>query len=147
MTIEEKISAIANLMTTGILSADEFSKIVAVLSGAPTEAAVREKTPAELTYEKYITDKVAKVFKSPASIKFPPFEPSMVKEGMIKLDFKEQKVKYIETYIDAPNSYGAMLREEIIIGIDDDFNPKFWAQHVQISPLFGKSKGWITVSK
>ena len=71
----------------------------------------------------------------------------MVKEGTIKLDFKEQKVKYIETYVDAPNSYGAMLREEIIIGIDDDFNTLWWAQHVQISALLGKSKGWIKMTK
>lgn len=147
MTIEEKISAMTNLMTTGVLTAEEFAKIVAVLNGNSVEASAREKSPAELTYEKYIRENVSKMFKSPGSIKFPPFVPSMVKEGTIKLDFKEQNVKYIETYVDAPNAYGTMLREEIIIGIDDEFNPLFWAQHVQISALLGKSKGWIKMSK
>lgn len=147
MTIEEKISAITNLMTTGVLTAEEFAKIVSVLNGNAVEAPAREKSPAELTYEKYITGTVSKMFRSPGSIKFPPFDPAMVKQGTIKLDFKEQYVKYIETYVDAPNAYGTMLREEIIIGIDDDFNPLFWAQHVQVSPLLGKSKGWIKMSK
>ena len=147
MTIEGKISAITKLMTDGVLTADEFAKIVSLLNGIAVEAPAREKTPAELTYEKYITENVAKMFKSPGSIKYPPFNPSMVKEGTIKLDFKEQNVKYIETYVDAPNAYGTMLREEIIIGIDDDFHPLFWAQHVQICALLGNSNGWIKMSK
>ena len=92
MTIEGKISAITKQMTDGILTADEFTKIVSLLNGNAVEAPAREKSPAELTYETYITEKVAKVFKSPGSVKYPPFDPSMVKEGTIKLDFKEQRV-------------------------------------------------------
>jgi len=147
MTIEQKIAEISKLMTSGILTADEFTKICAVLSGGMAVEPVREKTPAEKAYEDYITNTVAKNFKSPSAVKFPSFDASMVKEGTIKLDFKEQHVKYIETYVDAPNSYGAMLREEIIIGIDDEFNTLWWAQHVQISALLGKSKGWIKMAK
>lgn len=147
MNMTDKINALTSLMTNGILTAEEFAKIVAVLNGATPQEGVKEKTPAELTYEKYIKEKVATKFKSPASVQFPPFDPSMVKVGKIKLDFKEQEAKYIETYVDAPNSYGTMLREEIIIGIDDDFNPLYWAQHVQMGALLGKSKGWITISK
>lgn len=47
----------------------------------------------------------------------------MVKQGKIKLDMREQEVRYIETYADAPNSYGTMLREPIIIGIQ--LHPSF----------------------
>ena len=144
--MEEKIAAITQLMMNGTLTADEFSRVVGALNGttAPQEP---EKTPAQKTYEEYIKNVVANAFKSPASVKFPPFDPSMVKQGSIKLDFKEQNVRYIETYVDAPNSYGTMLREPIIIGIDDQFTPLFWAQHLQISSLLGKQKGWTTMSR
>lgn len=71
----------------------------------------------------------------------------MVKEGVIKLDYKEQMCRYIETYIDAPNAYGTMLREEIIIGIDDDFNPLFWARHGQALMGMVQTKSWIKMSK
>ncbi|MCR5040828.1 MAG: hypothetical protein K6C36_01865 [Clostridia bacterium] len=147
MDTKRKIAAISELMMKGIISTDEFSKMVAVLNGASLEVQEREKTPAELAYERYIREKVAPKFKSPSMVKFPPFDASMVKKGLIKLDLTEQNVRYIETYVDAPNSYGTMLREPIIIGIDENFTPLFWAQHLQISSLLGKQKGWTTMSK
>ena len=147
MTKEEKVAALSQLMIQGILTADELGRLIAALEPANAGAAEVEKTPAQKTYEEYITKVVASVFKSPSQIKFPPFDPSMVKFGTIKLDLKEQTVRYIETYIDAPNSYGAMLREDIIIGIDDKFTPLFWAQHLQLSPILGKAKGWTTISR
>lgn len=146
MTKEEKISALSKLMADGVFTADEFSRLVAALSPTETKSE-EEKSPAERMYDGYIKNAVASVFKSPASVKFPPFDPSMVKQGTIRLDFKEQYVRYIETYVDAPNSYGAMLREDIIIGIDEDFHPLFWAQHTEISPLLGKSKGWTKMTR
>ena len=145
-TMEEKVTALTQLMINGTLTADELSRVIGALTGeaAPQE---EEKSPAQKTYENYIKNVVVNAFKSPASVKFPPFDPSMVKQGAIKLDFKEQNVRYIETYVDAPNSYGTMLREPIIIGIDDQFTPLFWAQHLQISSLLGKQKGWTTMSR
>ena len=144
---EEKVAALSKLMVEGILTADEFTRLIAALNSDGSAEKEVEKTPAQITYENYITQVVANAFKSPASVKFPPFDPSMVKEGFIKLDFRNQNVRYIETYVDAPNSYGTMLREPIIIGIDNNFNPLFWAQHLQIGTLLGKSKGWTTMSK
>lgn len=148
MEKEQKIAALSKLMVDGVLSADEFTRVVAALD-APVGggAAPVEKTPAERTYEDYITNVVALSFKSPSSVKFPPFDPSMVKQGIIKLDMKDQNVRYIETYVDAPNSYGTMLREQIIIGVDDHFTPLFWAQHLTLGALLGKQKGWTTMSR
>jgi len=149
MKIEEKIAAISDLMTKGILTADEFAKIVNVLNGKSKEnEPEKEKSPTELIYEKYITETISRAFKSPSSVKFPPFSESMVKEGTIKLDFKDQNLRYIETYIDAPNSYGAMLREDIIIVIDGEFNPLFWAQHAMnpLNPFGKKTKSWIKMN-
>ena len=146
MSKQEKVAALSKLMIDGILTTEEFTRLVAALDGdAPAPA--EEKTPAQRIYEDYIMNTVAAVFKSPASVKFPPFNPSMVKQGVIKLDMREQNVRYIETYVDAPNSYGTMLREPIIIGIDNDFNPLFWAQHLQLGTLLGKQKGWTTMKK
>lgn len=147
MELKDKISAMTDLMMKGVITADEFAKIVDVLKGKPVGEPEREKSPAEITYETYIKEKVAPKFKSPSMVQFPPFDPSMVKRGRIKIDFSEREEMYIETYVDAPNSYGTMLREEIIIGIDEDFNPKYWAQHLTLGTLLGKSKSWTTMSK
>ena len=149
-SMEEKISALTNLMVCGVLTADEFTRVVAALNGASFAQPApppREISPAEAAYENYIMNVVANAFKSPSAVKFPPFDPSMVKEGMIKLDFSQVYCRYIETFVDAPNSYGTMLREPIILGIDDYFNILWWAQHVTVSPLVGKSKGWIRMTK
>jgi hypothetical protein len=145
-TKEEKLAALSKLMVDGILSADEFSRVVAALDGAVESKTEREKSPAEIKYENYIQNTVARLYKSPTSVKCPPFEASMVKEGTIKLNGKEQHCKYIETYVDAANSYGTMLREPIIIGIDDDFNLLWWAKHVKISTLLGNTKGWVKMN-
>lgn len=147
MTKEEKAAALSQLMVQGILTADELGRVIAALEPTNTTPVEPEKTPAQKIYDAYMTKVVAAAFKSPSQVKFPPFDPSMVKSGTIKLDMKEQNLRYIETYVDAPNSYGTMLREEIIIGINDNFAPLFWAQHVQLSPILGKTKGWITMSK
>lgn len=145
-TKDEKISALSKLMTDGIITSEEFAKLVTALE-SNAQTLQKEKSPAQLAYEQYIENVVSKAFKSPASIKYPPFSPEMVKHGTIKLDAKEQTLKYIETYVDAANSYGALLREPIIIVIDDNFNCKSWAQHLSLGSLFGKSKAWITMSK
>ena len=93
---EEKVAALSKLMVEGILTADEFTRLIAALNSDGSAEKEVEKTPAQITYENYITQVVANAFKSPASVKFPPFDPSMVKEGFIKLDFRNQNVRYIE---------------------------------------------------
>ena len=145
---QEKITALTDLMARDILTADEFTRIIAALDGQVqvNQVPEKEKTPAELAYEDYITNHIAHAFKSPSSFQFPPFDPSMVKEGTIELDGQKKRGKYIETYIDAPNSYGTMLREDIIIGIDNDFKPVFCAQHITRPLIGGKSTGWYRMA-
>lgn len=152
MTKEEKISALYNLMTQGVFTADELGRLITAIDLPAQGVSAQqkpepEKTPTQLTYEKYISNAIASAYKSPSAVKFPPFDISMVKYGTIRLDGKEQTLRYIETYVDAPNSYGTMLREEIIIGIDDEFHPLFWADHPSLGTILGKSSGWIKRSR
>lgn len=42
----------------------------------------------------------------------------MVKKGEIKINSKLTQCTYIETYIDAPNAYGAMLRQKLRLVVD-----------------------------
>lgn len=146
-TLNEKINAFTGLMNDGIITADELSKIIQVLSSGSTSDIQAEKTPMEIKYETFMKNKVAKAFRSPSAIKFPPMESSMIKEGEIKISegFGSQthKLRYIETYVDAPNAYGTMLRAEIALVIDDDFNFKMVLQALT-NPFTGKSMGqWM----
>ena len=148
-TLNEKINAITELMNRGILTGDELSKIIQLLSAGATENSTQtEKTPMELKYEKFMRETVAKAFKSPSSIKFPPMESSMIKEGELKiskgfLGSETKNLRYIQTYVDAPNAYGTMLREEIALVIDDDFNFTLILQALK-NPFTGKKLGeWM----
>ena len=62
---------------------------------------------------------IINAFKSPASCKWPELTPDMVKKGEIKISGSLTKCTYIETYIDAPNSYGAMLRKKLRLVVDN----------------------------
>ena len=145
MTKEQKVAALSNLMVQGILTADELGRLIAALDGAAAPAAP-QKTPAQQKYEDYIANHVAYAFKSPASVKAPPLEPSMIKEGTLNilegLKYKPMNVRYIETYVDAPNSYGTMLRQKICIIVDNDFNPQFTVQNVR-GMMGGETKNWM----
>ncbi len=146
MTREEKIAAISKLMTDGILTADEFAKIVQVFGSEPAAAAQPEKTPAERMYEDYLRNHVAYGFKSPSSIQFPPLNPAMIQEGVLNildgLKYRPTTARYIATYIDAPNSYGTMLRQEIAILVDDAFNPLVTVQRVK-GLMGGQTNNWM----
>lgn len=94
--------------------------------GAKVEV-VAEKSPLEQKYDECFSKKISVAFKSPSTCKWTPLEPSMIKEGSVNIlegfKYKAKQCKYIETYIDAANSYGAMLREELRILIDNEGNP------------------------
>ena len=145
---EKQIAALTNLMVEGVFTAEELTLLINALNGKETasEPAQEEKTPAQLKYEDYIANHVAYAFKSPSSVKAPPLEPSMIKEGKLNilsgLKYKPQEVRYIETYVDAPNSYGTMLRQAICIIVDNDFNPQFVVQNVP-GLMGGPSKNWM----
>ena len=120
-TMEEKMGALTKLMQDGILSAVEFARVVAALSGsAIAEVPVKEKSPLEKQYDEVFSSHIINAFKSPASCKWPELESSMIKKGSMKINSKLTDCTYIETYIDAPNSYGAMLRKKLRLVMDDE---------------------------
>ena len=144
--LQDKISALSALMANGTLTPDEFTKIVALLGGGNAQATTKAKTPMEQKYEDYIYNHIAYAFKSPSSVKAPPLTQSMIKEGNLSilngLKYIPTNVRYIETYIDAPNSYGTMLRKDICIVVDNDFNPLYTLENVPKILTGAKSEYW-----
>lgn len=120
-TMEEKMGALTKLMQDGILSAEEFARIVAALNeSAIAEVPVKEKSPLEKQYDEVFANHIINAFKSPSSCKWPELESRMIKKGFIKINSKLTDCTYIETYIDAPNSYGAMLRKKLRLVMNDE---------------------------
>lgn len=120
-TMEEKMGALTKLMQDGILTAVEFANIVAALNGATVESTpTKEKSPLEVQYDEVFSKHIVNAFKSPASCKWPELTSEMIIKGSFKFDGKENQCTYIATYIDAPNSYGTMLRKELRLVINDD---------------------------
>ena len=122
-TQEEKILALTNLMQEGIFNADEYSRLVTALSGTPVTSSVepvKEKSPLELQYDQVFSQRIVNAFKSPASCKWPELTSDMIRKGSIKINSRETFCTYIETYIDAPNSYGTMLRKRLRLVMSDD---------------------------
>lgn len=151
-TIDQKVTAMSKLMQEGILTTDEFVAITGMLASGKEinkEDTSAEITPLEKKYEDVIRNKIAYAFKSPAGVKFPALEPSMIKEGKLKImmgwSIKEQYVRYVETYVDAPNSYGTMLRQKLAIVIDEDFEPQMVVTPVK-GLLGGDTDTWSIMS-
>ncbi len=119
-TKEEKIAALTNLMVEGTLTAEEFSRVVSVLDGSNALQPTKEKSPLEEQYDEVFSKHIINVFKSPASCKWPELQSSMIKKGSIKVDGSTKEYTYIETYIDAPNAYGTMLRKQLKLVMNDD---------------------------
>lgn len=124
VTMEEKISALTELMKNGILTADEFSKVVATLNGKEETVQKveppKEKSPLAKQYDEVFARYVINVFKSPSACKWPELTSDMVIKGSFKIDGKMTECTYIETYIDAPNSYGAVLRQKLRFLMDEN---------------------------
>ena len=120
-SMAEKITAISNLMQQGILTPEEFTNIIAALNGSGTTAPpARQKSPLELQYDYVFKNYIVNAFKSPASCRWPELTPEMIMRGVINFDGKENECTYINTYIDAANSYGTPLRQEIRLVIDEN---------------------------
>ena len=117
-TMEEKMVALTKLMSDGILSAEEFANVVAAINGTGTVAPIKEKTELEKQYDEVFSKYIINAFKSPSSCKWPELTSDMVKKGNMKINGAETPCTYIDTYIDAPNSYGAMLRKKIRLVIN-----------------------------
>ena len=139
--LEEKIVAITNLMQQGILTGDEFSKIVQVLSNPNASTSPSEKTPLEKKYDDCFQNHIINVFRSPSTCKWPPLEESMVKEGTVNIlegwSYKPKEIRYIDTYIDASNGFGAMLRKKLRIVIDGDGNMQMVLEKVELGGIIG----------
>lgn len=122
-SMEEKMGALTKLMQEGVLTADEFARVVSVLSGSSTTPApLKEKTPLEKQYDEVFSKYISNAFKSPASCKWPELQTSMIKRGPIKY-YSANNIftrTYIETYIDSANSYGALLRKPLRLVLDDN---------------------------
>lgn len=110
----------------------------------------KEISPIEKRYEIVFSKYIINRYKSPSSCKWPKFETSMVKDGLIRVNgedengkpkmtakIPQQQLRYIETYIDAQNSYGAMLREKILIVINEDGIPQRVLSQVKTTPIGG----------
>lgn len=151
MNLEEKIMAVTKLMQDGILTADELARIISVLSNPndSTNNAVEEKTPLEKKYDECFEKHIINVFKSPSSCKWPRLTEEMIKEGDVSIldgwSYKNKHVRYIETYIDAPNSYGAMLRKKLRIVIDGEGTPQMVLDNVK-GLLGGESENWMPLT-
>ncbi|MCD8016203.1 MAG: hypothetical protein LUE97_00065 [Oscillospiraceae bacterium] len=118
-TIEEKMIALTKLMNDGILTTEDFANVVAALNGGlNTMTPAKEKSELEKRYDDVFSKHIVNAFKSPASCKWPELTPDMVKKGEIKINSKLTQCTYIETYIDAPNAYGAMLRQKLRLVVD-----------------------------
>ena len=92
----------------------------------------KEITPIEQYYNDCFKNKIINVYKSPSTCKWPPLESSMIKEGVVnifnKTKFEDRNVRYIETWIDATNSYGAYIRGRLRIVIDAEGKPELVLQ-------------------
>ena len=134
VTMEQKMKELTKLMKDGILSSDEFASVVAALNeNDDTNSKSKKKSPLEKQYDEVFEKHIIDVFKSPASCKWPELDSNMVKKGTIKINSKMTECTYIDTYIDAPNSYGAMLRKKLRLVMDDDGNITRALQELQTS--------------
>lgn len=121
VTMSEKMNALTNLMQQGILTTEEFANVVSALNGSGVPAvAPKEKSPLEIQYDEVFSNHIINAFKSPASCKWPELTTDMIVKGTLKFDAKENQCTYVDTYIDAPNSYGAMLRQKIRLVVDEN---------------------------
>ena len=150
MNIESKIMAMTKLMQDGVLTADELARVIKVLSNPDgTSDDVDEKTPLEKKYDECFEKHIINVFKSPSSCKWPRLTEDMIKEGNVSIldgwSYKSKNVRYIETYIDAPNSYGAMLRKKLRIVIDGEGEPQMVLDNVK-GLLGGESENWMPLT-
>ncbi len=146
--LNEKIVAITELMQKGILTADELSSIIKVLNNNSTDENTTPQSPMVQKYESFMKSTVANAFKSPSTVKFPPLDASMIKEGKVTISegigSKTYNLRYIETYVDAQNSFGATVRSKIALVIDDNFNFTMVLQGLN-NPWTGKFMQWMKI--
>lgn len=133
-SMEEKMMALSKLLQDGILTAEEFPRVLSALNGTLTESVpVREKSPLEIQYDEVFQNHIINMFKSPGSCKWPELDSSMIKKGPIRISSKTAEYTYIDTYIDAPNSYGALLRKKLRLIISDEGKITRVLEELQVS--------------
>lgn len=144
--LDEKINAVTALMENGILSADELRRVVQALKDS-NAAALEAKSPLERKYEGFMRNNVAITFRNPLSVNFPPLQRSMVKQGELSVCLDEgvvvREFRYIETYVEALNSYGDVIKERIAIAIDEKMNFTMVLQELKHSLIQTGLRQWI----
>ena len=145
----EKIAAITALMENGVLDAQEQQEIVRLLTDKHRVGAV-SKSPFERKYEGFMKNNVAIALKNPFSAKFPPLQRSMIKQGDLSVCLEEGNVirefHYIETYIESMNSYGNIIRENIVIILDEKLNFTMVLQELKHSLMQTGLRQWIPMA-
>lgn len=120
----ERIAQLSQLLAQGVLDNAAYEAAIRA-----TTAGSAPKSRPERIYDDFMRNHVAYAYKSPAGVKFDPLREDMICIEKIKLlvglKYHDLEVRMIKTFLDAPNSYGTMLRQNVCIVIDDDFNPIF----------------------
>jgi hypothetical protein len=91
-----------------------------------------------MKYDDYMQNHVLQLYRSPGACKYAPFDNSLIKEGEIEIlegwKYVKRQCRWIQTWADAQNGYGAYIRSNMILVIDDDFN---------VTMCLQKSKGLL----
>lgn len=106
-----------------------------------------EMTIMEKRYEKAFS-LIVKFYKTPGACKWPRYNDSMLKSGPVRVDGEDangnrklaveispQNLTFIETFIDAQNSYGALLREDLLIVLNENGIPVRVLTKVKVSAV------------
>lgn len=129
---EERVNELTKLLTEGKITSEQFT----VMLEAATKAEPVAMTRPQRIYDDFMRNVVVNGYKSPSMVRYPMLEESMIHEGdmamLVGMKYHVFRARYILVHLDAPNSYGAMLRCVLAILIDDDFNPL-----IVLQPLTG----------
>lgn len=137
MTREEQLRAAERLAAEGVLTAAELAKV---------RRRLEEPETAEQWYEDYVRRHVVRAYREPDRVTFPPLDPSMVREETAELwedgRWRTAELRYILTWVDVPDSRGAVHRREFAVVVDGRDRPRFAMERAE--GLLGKEPGrWL----
>ena len=137
MTREEQLAAAEHLAADGVLTAAELARVRRRLG---------EPETAERQYEDYVRRHIARAYREPDRVIFPPLEPSMVRQETVELwengRWRTAELRYILTWVDVPDSRGTVHRRELALALDGHDRPRFAMERA--ASLLGKeSNRWL----
>ena len=120
MTREEQLEAAERLAAKGALTASELANVRRRLA-EPDTAARR--------YEAYLRRHILRGYREASQASFPPLIPSMVREETAELwengRWRTADLRYILTWVEVPDSSGAVRRRELAIVVNGENEPQF----------------------